>query len=802
MLLHRGRTVVNRIARILYRNLPLSSAQKWQLKSSVYRSFGLLFRDTAAYQHWRQTQAVFTSGTGTPTSAEADATQLLAPEPGDESSLFLFTQAIQGRRHPNVSSATKQESRTPMTYLRELALGKLKSIDLKTYYTIKARALFHEFLRSGHSLSLPFSNRPKASIILVLYNRAEVTYLCLLSIVETVDLPIEIIIVDNASTDDTQDLLARIEGARIIRNDENVGFVKAVNQVLRESTGEHVLLLNNDTQLFPEALAAAVHTLESHVKIGAVGGRIVLLDGKLQEAGSIIWNDGSCLGYGRNAPPAAGPYLFRRDVDYCSACFLLVRRNLFLELGGFDESLAPAYYEETDLCMRLRNEGYRVVYEPDAVILHFEFASSASEDRPIELQEINRRKFVAKHKEALTRHCAPNPMNELVGRSAERHKARLLLLEDRVPHRALGSGFPRANDIVHCLVDLGWFVTIYPMVLLNEDLAELYSDLPHEVEIIYGRGVNKLESFLKERSNYYDTIMISRPHNMQFFSDIYKRSPGLCGSTEIIYDAEAVFALRELGKRKLMGVEVASKDVCEMINEEVELGRWANKIVTVSAAEAAEFTRRGVREVHVLGHQVVPKPSENEFERRSGILFVGGIHGDDTPNADSVLWFARNVWPALVENLPDEGDFFVAGTNKSAMVSALNGKGRIMVHGFLRDLSVLYERCRLFVVPTRYGAGIPYKAHEAAAYGLPMVTTCLIASQLGWRRDEDLLVADTPEEFGKQCLRLYTDKSTWIRVRENALRRVAMDCSRGAFSSSLAAIVGHSRELEGSMKTL
>ena len=138
-----------------------------------------------------------------------------------------------------------------------------------------------------------------------------------------------------------------------------------MNQAAREAHGKYLLVLNNDAQLQPGALRSALTTIGSSPDIGAVGGRIILLDGTLQEAGSIIWRDGSCLGYGRGDDPFAPTYMFRRDVDYCSGAFLLTPRALWNQMGGFDEKYKPAYYEETDYCMRLWERGLRVVFDPD-----------------------------------------------------------------------------------------------------------------------------------------------------------------------------------------------------------------------------------------------------------------------------------------------------------------------------------------------------------------------------------------------------------------------------------------------------
>src|SRR5205085_1986757 len=152
---------------------------------------------------------------------------------------------------------------------------------------------------SGALLEFPERTDPEISIILVLFNRAELTLACLRSIRETFDVRSELIIVDNASSDETSPLLDHIRGAKIIRNAENRNFLLAVNQGAREARGKYILLLNNDAQLLPGSLTAALRTVQSDDTIGGVGGRLVLFDGSLQEAGSIIWRDGSCLGYGR-----------------------------------------------------------------------------------------------------------------------------------------------------------------------------------------------------------------------------------------------------------------------------------------------------------------------------------------------------------------------------------------------------------------------------------------------------------------------------------------------------------------------
>ena len=159
----------------------------------------------------------------------------------------------------------------------------------------------------------------------------------------------------------------------------------------------------------------------------------MLLDGSLQEAGSIIWNNGTCRGYGRGDDPLAPMYMFRRDVDYCSAAFLLTRLDAFCALGGFDAAYRPAYYEDTDYCMRLWERGLRVVYEPAAVVLHYEFASSPSSKEATALHRDHQGLFAGRHRKKLEGHHVPGESQVLRARSARQPSHRVLFIDDRGP---------------------------------------------------------------------------------------------------------------------------------------------------------------------------------------------------------------------------------------------------------------------------------------------------------------------------------------------------------------------------------
>src|SRR5206468_475284 len=344
--------------------------------------------------------------------------------------------ARQARKIASPSGKARRDSRqagAPGEGIGSEQILKPSPSPVKELLTTAYRASLHNFLSAAIPLRLPRSDNPEISILVVLFNRAELTLQCLRSIAEHGFERLEVIIIDNASTDETGKLLDLVYGATIIHNTENRHFVLAVNQAAREARGEFVSLLNNDAQLLPGALRSALKTIRQDSRIGAVGGRLVMLDWSLQEAGSIVWRDGSCLGYGRGDSPFAPMYMFRRDVDYCSAAFLLTPRAIWERLGGFDETFGPAYYEDSDYCARLWEHGLRVVYDPNAVLLHYEFGSSANASKAIELQRQHQKLFISRHQQWLTQRNQEEADEILAARSPNAKK-RVLFIEDRVPH--------------------------------------------------------------------------------------------------------------------------------------------------------------------------------------------------------------------------------------------------------------------------------------------------------------------------------------------------------------------------------
>ena len=601
--------------------------------------------------------------------------------------------------------------------------------------------------------------------------------------------PIELILVDSGSSDETRQIARHLRGALVLRFAENIGFLKGCNAGLRLASAEALLYLNNDVALAPGAVRAALDRLRADPTVGAVGAKLIRTHGALQEAGSIVWRDGWTAGYLRDASPLAPEANFVRDVDFCSAAFLLTRTALVRDLGGFDEAFAPAYYEDTDLCLRIWEAGRRVVYDPAVVVHHLEYGSTDGGGAAAAQIAARHELFFRKHMARLRFRYAADARAPLFARAASKPRGRVLFIEDQVPLRHLGQGFVRSNDIVAALAKGGWHVTVYPLHPGRIDIAAIHAGMPEAVEVMHDRGLGALEAFLKARRGYYDTIWIARTHNLDQVKPILERV-GMdgAGDVRLVLDTEAIGASREAARRAISG---DAFDLDATLRAEFANAWFCQAVVAVNEAEAARLRSVGFADVAVLGHARAPTPTPRPFAERAGLLFVGAIPVADSPNLDSLLWFADSVLPLIEAELGEAARLSVAGFVGEADLSRLAAHPRIALLGEVADLASLYDAHRVFVAPTRFAAGIPYKLHEAASMGVPIVASELLRGQLDWVDGRDLLAAPTSDAaaFARAVLALYHDEALWGTVREAALGRVERECGVEGFELAARAIL-------------
>ena len=656
----------------------------------------------------------------------------------------------------------------------------------KQLFIGKARA--NPALFGRRKLDFTPAATPILSVVMVLFEKFELTMLSLCALRDNYHGAIELILVDNASTDATSRIGEIVEGANILSLATNTGYANACNLGLAEAGCPYVLLLNNDIELGHGAIAAALARMQSDARIGAVGGKIIRTHGRLQEAGSIVWEDGAVSGYMRDASPLAPEANFVRDVDFCSGVFLLCRGALIESLGGFDTDFSPAYYEDVDLCIRMAGAGYRVVYDPGVVVHHLEYGSAENTQATMALMRRGQKTLVRKHPEFLRGKLPQATANMIRARESDQSRKRVLFIEDTVPLRRLGSGYVRANDVVRAIA-MHASVSVFPLNGALCDMMGIYGDFPDDVEILHDRDAESLGEWLEARLGDYDCIWISRTHNLDRILPMLLAAGIDPERTPLVLDTEAIGTFRDAGRAKLAAEPF---DFDAKLRAEFANASCCRRLITVNRAEADCLRDLGLPGAAILGTMHAPQPTENAFSAREGLLFVAAIHRPDSPNLDALHWYADEILPALAAEMDQVPRLTVAGHIGAEIdLGRFKNHKHILIHGPAGDLQPFYRRHRVFIAPTRFAAGSAYKLVETASFGLPAVVTGLLAGQLEWQSGVELLAAPVGDAkgFAARIARLYSSERLWRALRAKALARVTKENAQAAFNAAVSRIL-------------
>lgn len=675
--------------------------------------------------------------------------------------------------------------------------------EYKDFTFRRASRELTQFLESNEKIRIgsDLAQEPLITIILVLFNKAELTLQALKSIQQSRYKDVALIAVDNNSSDSTRLLLNRIEGnVTLILNDSNLHFLESVNQALARVETKYVALLNNDAVLEYDTLDESIMCIKRFNDSAIVGGKVLHLDGYIQDAGSIVFEDGSCAGLGRRCTPNDHRYSFEREVDYVSGAYLLTTHKIFSSLGGFDEQFKPAYYEETDLCFRARSSGIPIVYSPDIVVKHLEYGSSSKSDSAVLLMERNQSRFKTIHAEALQKHLHPalfkeDQINSLM-HGHLKPGPRVLFIDDRVPSLTLGSGFSRAYQLVTTTREAASHVTVFATDYVRSKSTT--RRLPVGIECIEDSR-DYFASILSSRSDFYDFIIVSREHNQVLFEQVRHelQERGVELKARIVYDVESLFTIRDYTKKVLdrTGEQISTLkgvDLAKIASKEIERLKKADAIISVS-----RFELDIIREVlpggltYFLGHSFEPiKPTPEGRRAKTKISFMGAIHERDSPNHDSLVWLYQDILPAVsdlnIKNLRVSiAGYIICKESLELIHRMIDEYSFVEYRGLVEDLGDFFCDSLLFLAPTRYAAGVPHKIHMASSYGVPTVTTTFVAQQIGWKDSESILVADTARDYAAAIENAYSCPSNFDNILENMKVSFDKDCGLGSFRENV-----------------
>jgi GT2 family glycosyltransferase len=619
---------------------------------------------------------------------------------------------------------------------------------------------------------------PIVSIIIPVYSGLNDLRNCLKSIAVYANKEpnFEVILVDDCPNNQVIGEIPDSPGLKKMTNDENLGFLLTCNRGAEMAEGKYLCFLNSDTIVTEQWLSSMVQALEETCKAGMVGGMLLNRDGTIQDAGWCILRNGWGHPIGRGENPSNGAYTYRRETDCVTGACFIVYKEIFEKLQGFDVSYAPAFYEEFDLAYRIKENGYKVIYEPGCKVLHLGSSSYGAEKRD-ELSTRNHLKFVKRFGKILN-HQPDFPNEEFILRHKLQDKPVILMIDLSIPHPDRHAGDVTMSKYVNLLLELGWHVVYAPFDGVANDIVSQNME-NSGIELV--RRPITIQQWLGRNGKFLKYVWISRPNIAEQIIDIVKNYT----SAKIIYythdlhhlrlEREAVHnnnsnkLLEEARSVKLQEINVFSK-VNHIISPNSDESEIIRKLVKNSLVSTIlpyfyqEFEIRNLEAEH--------------FSKVNDLLFVGGF--PHLPNVDSALYTVNEIMPAVWKEYPEVRLILVGYAPPPEICSLANS--RVIVTGQVPDLKVYFDSARVFLAPLRYGAGVKGKIIQAMQYGVPVLTTSIgIEGIENAKPGMNVMVSETSEGIIKEVLALLRDSEKCAKLSKNGA-----DLIRESFSHSNA----------------
>ncbi len=632
-------------------------------------------------------------------------------------------------------------------------------------------------------IHLPVAETPRVTIIIPTYGGVDYPLRCLASIAAAPPVtPFEVLVADDATPGQDVFEFERVAGLRFIRWPENLGFLRSCNAAAKLAKGDFLFFLNNDTELLPGAVDTLVEMFDARPDAGMIGSKLIYPDGCLQEAGGIVWRDASAWNYGNRSDPQRPEFNYVREVDYISGAAIMLPRALWEKMGGFDEHFLPAYCEDSDLAFRLREAGWKVLYQPRSVVIHHEGISHGTDtNQGVKAHQVaNTQRLRERWQATLERDHLPNGERVLRARDRSLTRRLTLVVDHYVPEPDRDAGSRTMLAFMDALLATGRVVKFLPDNLYR---SPGYTEAleARGIEVIYGPWYESAEAWLRQHGAEVDEILLSRPSVATELLAPLRRH---CHAPIAFYGHDLHFArmASEPGAQQNPAKNAA---IAKMETLERRIWRMVD-IVLYPSEEEAEYVRQlapGVRARSVPAYVLPPSPPSLEaVPETPNLLFIGSFR--HPPNVDAAIWLVQEILPLIRRDHP-KASLIIIGSNPPLDVLALAQPG-VDVRGYVTDLELAtaYRMARVALCPLRSGAGVKLKVVEAMHNAVPVVTTRIGAQGLPGIDT----ITDIAEEAGTLAAatcRLLADDMLWRRRAEAQQSYVSARFSAEAMRTAL-----------------
>ena len=640
------------------------------------------------------------------------------------------------------------------------------------------------------TIALPVSATPRVTIIIPTYGGVDYTLRCLASIATAPPAtPFEVLVADNATPGEDVLALERVSGLRFIRWPENMGFLRSCNAAAKLAKGDFLFFLNNDTEILRGAVDTLVELFDARPDAGLVGSKLIYPDGRLQEAGGIMWRDGSAWNYGNLSDPQRPEFNYIREVDYISGAAIMLPRALWEEMGGFDEHFLPAYCEDSDLAFRVRAAGWKVLYQPRSVVIHHEGVTHGTDTSQgvKAYQVINTQRLRERWRETLEREHLPNGERVLRARDRSLTRRLTLVVDHYVPEPDRDAGSRTMLAFMDALLATGRVLKFLPE---NLHRAPGYTEAleARGIEVIYRPWYESAEAWLRQYGAEVDEILLSRPSVANELLAPLRRH---CRAPIVFYGHDLHFA-RMASEPEAQQNPSKNAAIAKMKALERRIWQMAD-IVLYPSEEEAEIVRQlapGVRAWSVPPYVLPPTPpTPKALPEAPRLLFVAGFR--HPPNVEAAVWLVREIMPLIWRDHPG-ARLAIVGSNPSRDVLAL-AQPRVEVRGNVTDseLAAAYREARVALCPLRSGAGVKLKVVEAMHNAVPVVTTPVGVQ--GMPGIESIIdIGEDATALAAAACRLLADDTLW-QQRADAQRgyvsaRFSAEAMRAALVEAFAAV--------------